>query len=79
MPLAVSAETLRTLHRIHQQLADLHDQLAAGPRQIATRTKHLEAAGEKQTGVLNDIKKAKLLADQKQLQLRLCRSQNSRS
>ena len=70
MPLAVSAETLRTLHRIHQQLADLHDQLAAGPRQIATRSKHLEAAGEKQTGVLNDIKKAKLLADQKQLQLR---------
>ena len=58
----------------HQQLADLTDQISAGPRQITGRTKHLEGAEAKLTIVQNDIKKAKLLADQKQLQLRSAES-----
>jgi predicted nucleic acid-binding Zn-ribbon protein len=70
MALAVTAEKLRTLHRIHRQLADLQDRAAAGPRQIAARTKQLEAAEAKQASLLDDVKKAKLAADQKQLQLR---------
>jgi len=74
MSLNITAITLRTLHRIHQQLADLTDQISAGPRQITGRTKHLEGAEAKLTIVQNDIKKAKLLADQKQLQLRSAES-----
>ena len=47
MAVALVTETLRTLHRIHRQLADLADQLAAGPRAVAARTKQVEAAEAK--------------------------------
>jgi predicted nucleic acid-binding Zn-ribbon protein len=70
MPVAVTSEILRTLHRIHRQLADLRDQLAAGPRQMAVRSKQLEAAEAKKAAAQDDVKKAKLAADQKQLQLK---------
>jgi predicted nucleic acid-binding Zn-ribbon protein len=70
MALAVSADALRTLHRLHRQLADLRDQLAAGPRQLAARTQQLNAAEAAHALALDEIKKAKMAADQKQLQLR---------
>ncbi|NDC53183.1 MAG: phospholipase [Planctomycetia bacterium] len=70
MSLAVTADALRTLHRLHRQLADLRDQLAAGPRRIAARTQQLRAAEAGHAAALDGIKKAKLAADQKQLQLR---------
>ena len=70
MALAVSADALRTLHRLHRQLADLRDQLAAGPRQLAVRTQQLAAAEAAHAAALEEIKKAKMAADQKQLQLR---------
>lgn len=70
MSTAVSTETLRTLHRIHRQLADLDDQLAGGPRQLAARTKAVEAAESRKAAAQDDVKKAKMAADQKQLQLR---------
>jgi predicted nucleic acid-binding Zn-ribbon protein len=74
MALAVTADALRTLHRLHRQLADLRDQLAAGPRQVVVRTKQLEAAEATHAGALDEIKKAKMAADQKQLQLRSAES-----
>lgn len=74
MALAVSADSLRTLHRLHRQLADLRDQLAAGPRQLAARTKQLQTAEAAQTAVQEEIKKAKMTVDQKQLQLRSAES-----
>ena len=70
MALAVTADSLRTLHRLHRQLADLRDRLAAGPRQLAARTKQLQAAEAAHATVQEEIKKAKMAADQKQLQLR---------
>ena len=70
MNAAVTTATLRTLHRIHQQLADLQDQLAAGPRQVAARTKQFEAAEAKKAAAQDDVKKARMAADQKQLQLK---------
>ena len=70
MALAVTADSLRTLHRLHRQLADLRDRLAAGPRQLAARTKQLQASEAAHAAVQDDIKKAKMAADQKQLQLR---------
>jgi predicted nucleic acid-binding Zn-ribbon protein len=70
MAVALVTETLRTLHRIHRQLADLTDQLAAGPRTVAVRTKQVEAAEAKKAAAQDDVKKAKVAADQKQLQLK---------
>jgi predicted nucleic acid-binding Zn-ribbon protein len=70
MAVAVVTETLRTLHRIHRQLADLADQLAAGPRAVAVRTRQVEAAEAKKAAAQDDVKKAKVAADQKQLQLK---------
>ena len=74
MALAVSADALRTLHRLHRQLADLRDQLSAGPRQIAVRTKQLQTAEAAQAAAQEEIKKAKMVVDQKQLQLRSAES-----
>ncbi|MEI6240820.1 MAG: phospholipase [Planctomycetia bacterium] len=74
MALAVTADALRTLHRLHRQLADLHDQLTAGPRQIAARTKQLEAAEAAHAATLDEIKKVKMAGDHKQLQLRSAES-----
>ncbi|NBT13551.1 MAG: phospholipase [Planctomycetia bacterium] len=74
MALAVSADAVRTLHRLHRQLADLSDQLAAGPRQVAARTKQLAAAEAAHAAALDEIKKAKMAVDQKQLQLRSAES-----
>ena len=70
MPVALVTETLRSLHRIHQQLADMSDQLAAGPRTVAVRTKQVEATETKKATAHDDVKKAKVAADQKQLQLK---------
>lgn len=70
MASAVVTETLRTLHRILRQLADLRGQIAAGPRQVAAHSARLESAETARTGVQDDVKKAKMAADQKQLQLK---------
>ena len=70
MAVATSSATLRTLHRIHRQLGDLRDRIAAGPRQVAAETKQLEAAEAGRAGTQDKIKHAKASADQKQLQLR---------
>lgn len=70
MAVAVSAATLRTLHRIHRQLADLRDRQAAGPRKVAAGTRQLEAAEARKATAQDDVKKARMAADQKQLQLK---------
>ena len=70
MTVAVAAGTLRTLHRMHRQLADLAEQLAAGPRAVAARTRQVQALEAKKAAAADDVKKAKLSADQKQLQLK---------
>ncbi len=74
MTVAAVAATLRTLHRMHQQLADLTEQLAAGPRTVAARTRQVQAADDVRAAAQNDIKKAKMAADQKQLQLKSAES-----
>ena len=76
MTVAVTTATLRTLHRIHRQLADLQDRLAAGPRQVAARTKQLEAAETHKAAAQDTVKKARVAADQKQLQLKSAEAKN---
>jgi predicted nucleic acid-binding Zn-ribbon protein len=70
MTVAVATGTLRTLHRMHRQLADLAEQLAAGPRAVAARTRQVQTADAKKAAATDDVKKAKVAADQKQLQLK---------
>jgi predicted nucleic acid-binding Zn-ribbon protein len=74
MSTAVVTETMRTLHRIHTQLSDLRGRLAAGPRQIAALTAQVDAAESGRVGAHDDVKKAKMAADQKQLQLKTAES-----
>ena len=70
MPTAVISEIMRTLHRIHTQLSDLRSRIAAGPRQIAAHTAQVDAAETGRAGAQDDVKKAKVAADQRQLQLK---------
>lgn len=74
MAVVVVTDLLRTLHRMHRQLADLRDRLTGGPRQIAAFKARL-AASETALAAANDaVKKGKVTADQKQLQLRSAES-----
>ena len=70
MAIAVTADAVRTLHRMHRQLEDLRNRLAAGPRSIEARNRGLESASAKLAGIHEEIRRARLVADQKQLQLR---------
>ena len=70
MAVAATAGTLRTLHRMHRQLADLAEQLLAGPRAVTARTRQVQAAEGKKAAAAEDVKKARMAADQKQLQLK---------
>jgi len=70
MALAVTADAIRTLHRMQRQLADLREQIDAGPRRVAAREKLLAAAEVRHTTATDDVRKAKMAADQKQLQLK---------
>lgn len=68
--MAVTAAVLRQLHRIHRQLADLHERLDRGPKQIRARTAAVAQVEEQLTKSQGDIKAARVAADQKQLQLK---------
>jgi len=70
MSTAVVANTLRTLHRMHRQLADLRDRLEAGPRQLAACRHAVSEAEAKLAAQEERVTAAKLAADGKQLQLR---------
>jgi predicted nucleic acid-binding Zn-ribbon protein len=70
MALAVTADAIRTLHRMQRQLTDLRDQLETGPRRVAARTKLVEAAEARLAAVNDEVRRAKIAADQKQLQLK---------
>jgi len=66
----ISAELLQRLHRIHRQLSDLKGQIDRCPRQI--HAGHTMVAGTKNAVDESSaaIKRAKIAADQKQLQLK---------
>jgi len=70
MAIAVTADAVRTLHRMHRQLEDLRARIAAGPRSIEARTRILDAAAAKLAAIQQEVKNARVGADQKQLQLR---------
>jgi len=65
-----ATETLRTLHRIHRQLADLDDRIQRGPRQIKAAESSVAALEAAYGEAQERIKQARMAADQKQLQLK---------
>ncbi|QDS98581.1 zinc ribbon domain-containing protein [Adhaeretor mobilis] len=67
--MAVTAELLRELHRMHQQLADLRERLERGPRQIRARELNVEKFNEQLSDAQTTMQKTKMAADQKQLDL----------
>ena len=68
--MSLTASSLRDLHRIHQQQADLTDRLAAGP----IRIKAAEAAVQRLQDALDEVKnnytQARVETDDQQLQLK---------
>ena len=66
----ISASLLRKLHRIHRQRADLAAQIARGPRQITAGESLVAKAEENLQSLKDTLKKANLVSDEKQLQLK---------
>jgi len=61
---------LRELHRIHGQLRDLNDRLERGPRQVKARVGQVTAQQAALSEVQKSVKQIKMVADQKQLDLK---------
>ena len=61
---------LRTLHRMHRQVADLQGQLDRIPRQRKTAQVLVDQASQALADTKDRIKQKKMEADRKQLQLR---------
>ena len=64
------AELLRTLHRLLVTIEGLSDQLTQGPRQIAAGQHQLETVESSLVGSKETLKRARILSDEKQLQLK---------
>ena len=63
-------DSLRTLHRIHRQLADLQDRLQRGPKQMRASEANVKKCEGDLTAAKDAFKQAKMASDEKQLQLR---------
>lgn len=63
-------ETLRELHRIHRQLADLHERRERGPAQLRARQASVGKLQELLAAAQGEVKAARMLSDQKQLALK---------
>ena len=61
---------LRSLHRIHCQLAELNDRLERGPRQIKAREANVVKFEAELATARESVKQTKMAADQKQLNLK---------
>ncbi len=68
--MAVTAEALQELHRIHRQLADLRERLERGPRQIRARQINVSKLTAAQSAAHEKVQKTRLASDQKQLELK---------
>ncbi len=68
-PTEISAQLLRRLHRIHQQRSDLQSQARRGPLQLKAVQASIDAASAAVDDALAVLKKAKVVSDEKHLQL----------
>jgi len=63
-------EALRTLHRIHRQVADLQDRLQRGPKQVKSAEVVVKKAEAELAAAKDAYRTAKLSCDEKNLQLK---------
>ncbi len=68
--MSVTASLVQRLHRINRQKTDLNGQLERGPRLVTAATRKLQAAQQNVANTRDKIKKMKVEADGKQLQMR---------
>jgi predicted nucleic acid-binding Zn-ribbon protein len=68
--MALTADSLRTLHRLHVQLTELRDRLERGPRQIAIRRQNVAARQADLDKAREAQKQARMKADRQQLDLK---------
>lgn len=68
--MSTAANTLRTLHRIHQQLGDLRERQERGPKQVQAHRNNVAKLEQETHAAHEAVKHAKVVADQKQLELK---------
>ena len=68
--MAVTASSLRTLHRIHRQLADLRARRERGPQQILARKANLEQLENERSQKKSEVQAARISGDDKQVELK---------
>ncbi len=71
---SVQAGALRTLHRIHRQLADLRERRDRGPRQLRNADAHVAHQEQLLAAVQNEEKAMRMAVDKKQLDLKTAES-----
>jgi len=64
----VSADSLRTLHRLHRQLADLRGRLERGPQKVRNAQSYVKHQEEQLEQAREELKKLRMAADAKQVQ-----------
>jgi uncharacterized protein len=64
----VSADSLRTLHRLHRQVADLHGRLDRGPKKIRNAALYVAHQEHEVEQAREELKKLRMAADAKQVQ-----------
>jgi uncharacterized protein len=68
--MALSAELLQRLHRIHRQLSDLRERYERGPRQVKAREVNSAKLDAELAASQDSVKQTKALSDRKQLDLK---------
>lgn len=68
--MSVTASLVQQLHRINRQKTDLNGQLDRGPKVVTAATKALQAAEANVDSIRDKLKKMKVAADSKQLQMK---------
>lgn len=66
----ISAELLQRLHRIYRQRNDIQGQIDRCPRQIAAGNAQVQKCQQAVIDAIDSVKRTKMAADQKQLQLK---------
>lgn len=68
--MAITADILRELHRIHKQRTDLNDRLSRGPKQIKAAEANVARLEAELSQLKETTKRARVSVDEKQLQLK---------
>jgi predicted nucleic acid-binding Zn-ribbon protein len=68
--MSTTAEVLRSLHRMHQQLSDLRDRKERGPKQVRAHQNNVTRLEQEVNQARTDAKQARVAADLKQQQLK---------